>query len=46
MEKKEVVVEETTNEEVEELEVQTTFNEDGIDILVEDGEVENEYKND
>ena len=37
---------ETTNEEVEELEVQTTFNEDGIDILVEDGEVENEYKND
>lgn len=45
MEEKEVVVEETTNEEVEELEVQTTFNEDGIDILVEDGEVENEYKN-
>lgn len=27
------------------LEVQTTFNEDGIDILVEEGEVENEYKN-
>ena len=46
MEEKEGVVEETTNEEVEELEVQTTFNEDGIDILVEDGEVENEYKND
>ena len=46
MEEKEVVVKETTNEEVEELEVQTTFNEDGIDILVEDGEVENEYKND
>lgn len=46
MEEKEVVVEKTTNEEVEELEVQTTFNEDGIDILVEDGEVENEYKND
>lgn len=46
MEEKEVVVEETTNEEVEELEVQTTFNEDGIDILVEDGEVENEHKND
>ncbi len=46
MEEKEVVVEETTKEEVEELEVQTTFNEDGIDILVEDGEVENEYKND
>lgn len=46
MEEKEVVVEETTKEEIEELEVQTTFNEDGIDILVEDGEVENEYKND
>lgn len=43
MEEKEVVVEETTNEE---LEVQTTFNEDGMEILVEDGEVENEYKND
>lgn len=28
-----------------ELEVQTTFNEDGIDILVEEGEVENEHKN-
>ena len=27
------------------LEVQTTFNEDGIDILVEEGEVENEHKN-
>ncbi len=46
MEEKEVVVKETTKEEIEELEVQTTFNEDGIDILVEDGEVENEYKND
>lgn len=45
MEKKEIVVEETTKE-VEELEVQTTFNEDGMDILVEDGEIENEYKND
>lgn len=45
MEEKEIVVEETTKE-VEELEVQTTFNEDGIDILVEDGEIENEYKND
>ncbi len=43
MEEKEVVVEETTNEE---LEVQSTFNEDGMDILVEDGEIENEYKND
>ena len=46
MEEKEVVVKETTKEEIEELEVQTAFNEDGIDILVEDGEVENEYKND
>ena len=46
MEEKEVVVKETTKEEIEKLEVQTTFNEDGIDILVEDGEVENEYKND
>ena len=45
MEAKEIVVEETTKE-VEELEVQTTFNEDGMDILVEDGEIENEYKND
>lgn len=39
----EEIVEETMNEE---LEIQTNFNEDGIDILVEDGEVENEYKND
>lgn len=45
MEEKEIVVEETTKE-VEELEIQTTFNEDGMDILVEDGEIENEYKND
>lgn len=45
MEEKEIVVEETTKD-VEELEVQTTFNEDGMDILVEDGEIENEYKND
>jgi hypothetical protein len=45
MKEKEIVVEETTKE-VEELEVQTTFNEDGMDILVEDGEIENEYKND
>ena len=42
MDKKEKVVEQTTNEQnVEELEIQTTFNEDGIDILVEDGIVEN-----
>lgn len=45
MEEKKIVVEETTKE-VEELEVQTIFNEDGMDILVEDGEIENEYKND
>lgn len=42
MGKKEKVVEQTTNEQnVEELEIQTTFNEDGIYILVEDGIVEN-----
>ena len=45
MEEKDVVVEETTKE-VEELEVQTTFNEDDLNVLVEDGEIENEYKND
>lgn len=28
-------------ENIEELELQTTFNEDGLDILVEDGTVEN-----
>lgn len=28
-------------EELEELEVQDTFNEDGLDILVEEGDVEN-----
>ena len=27
-------------------EIQTTFNEDGMDVLVEDGSVENEYKDD
>jgi len=42
MGEKEKVVEQTTNEQnVEELEIQTTFNEDGIDVLVEDGIVEN-----
>lgn len=42
MGKKEKAVEQTTNEQnVEELEIQTTFNEDGIDVLVEDGIVEN-----
>lgn len=41
MDKKEKVVEKTTNEQnVEELEIQTTFNEDGIDVLVEDGTIE------
>lgn len=29
-------------ENVEELEVQTTFNEDSIDVLVEDGTIENQ----
>jgi len=38
MEENEIVVEETN----EELEVQTTFNEDGLDILVEDGIIENQ----
>lgn len=28
-------------ENVEELEVQTTFNKDGLDVLVEDGTIEN-----
>lgn len=40
---KETVVEETTQEE---LEVQTTFNEDSIEILVEEGSVENVHKED
>lgn len=30
------------NIENEELEIQTTFNEDGLDILVEDGIIENQ----
>lgn len=29
------------NEKLEELEIQTIFNDDGLDILVEDGTVEN-----
>lgn len=42
MGKKEKIVEKTTTKQnVEELEIQTTFNEDGIDVLVEDGIVEN-----
>lgn len=32
---------ETNEQNVEELEIQTTFNEDGIDVLVEGGIVEN-----
>lgn len=33
-------------QEIEEVEeIQTTFNEDSIEILVEEGSVENEYKN-
>lgn len=44
MEEKEIVVEETANEEIEELEVQNTFNTDSIDVLVEskDCTVENQ----
>ena len=52
MEEKEIVVTEEVTEEIEgigadeiaalEADVQTTFNEDTIDILVEDGEVDNE----
>lgn len=33
----------TETEVVEDMEVQTTFNEDGIDVLVEEGSVENVY---
>lgn len=44
MEEKIEVLEEVQNEVLEE-EVQTTFNEDGLDVLVEEGSVENEYKN-
>lgn len=42
----EVMVEttEVTEEIPEDVELQTTFNEDGLDILVEEGEIENEYK--
>lgn len=44
MEEKEIVVEEATNEEIEVLEVQNTFNTDSIDVLVEseDCTVENQ----
>lgn len=44
MEEKIEVLEEVQTEVLEE-EVQTTFNEDGLDVLVEEGSVENEYKN-
>lgn len=43
MEEKKEVLEEV-QESIEE--VQTTFNTDGLDVLVEEGSVENEYKND
>lgn len=33
--------EKETLETTEELEIQTTFNEDGLDVLVEDGTIEN-----
>lgn len=45
MEEKNLIVEETTNNDEVTEEIQNTFNEDGLEILVEDGEVENEYKN-
>lgn len=38
---KKVETSENVVENNEELEIQTTFNEDGIDVLVEDGIVEN-----
>ena len=43
-ENKETVVEEVVEETTEDMEVQTTFNQDGLDVLVEEGVVENEYK--
>lgn len=45
MEEKDLIVEETTNNDEVTEEIQNTFNEDGLEILVEDGEIENEYKN-
>ena len=45
---KEIVTEEVTEEKVEErpedIELQTTFNSDGLDVLCEDAEIENENK--
>lgn len=43
-ENKETVVEEVVEETTEDMEVQTTLNQDGLDVLVEEGVVENEYK--
>ena len=43
-ENKETVVEEVVEETTEEMEVQTTFNQDNLEVLVEEGVVENEYK--
>lgn len=45
MEEKDLIVEETTNNDEVIEEIQNTFNENGLEILVEDGEIENEYKN-
>lgn len=39
----EKIVETPIEEQTEE--IQNTFNEDGLDVLVEEGSVENEYKN-
>lgn len=39
----EKIVEAPTEEQTEE--IQNTFNEEGLDVLVEEGSVENEYKN-
>ena len=33
-----------TEEEIVNLPIQDTFNQDGLDVLVEEGSVENEYK--
>lgn len=43
-ENKETVVEEVVEETTEDMEVQTTFNQDNLEVLVEEGVVENEYK--
>lgn len=45
---KEIVTEEVTEEKVEErpeeVEIQTTINSDGLDVLCEDADIENEEK--